>query len=186
MRSRVFSLAIISLFMPICFAALQTPRSTQAASGSQQPQDRVLRVSSEACPVTKPPAQPFVPPQPYWTDHDPDGFWYGNESLWTLLGVQGVWRVKDNPLEARGGYRTKLTYWRRGFDVRKDKPELAVVAKRLGRDEPLVTAEQANAVFVGTDKPAIMTAIDIPSIGCWEITAQYENHRLSFVVSVQP
>jgi hypothetical protein len=47
-------------------------------------------------------------------------------------------------------------------------------------------ALQANAVFVGTDKPAIMTAIDIPSIGCWEITAQYGGDSLSFVVSVQP
>jgi hypothetical protein len=97
-----------------------------------------------------------------------------------------VWKVKGNTLEARGGYRTKPTYWRRGFDWRKDKPELAAVAKRLDRDEPLVAAEQANAVFVGTDKPAIMTAIDIPSIGCWEIIAHYSGDRLSFVVSVQP
>lgn len=85
-----------------------------------------------------------------------------------------------------GGYRTKLTYWRRGFDWRKDKPDLAVFATRLDREAPVVAAEKANAVFVGTDKPAIMTAIDIPSIGCWKITAQYGGDSLSFVVSVQP
>jgi hypothetical protein len=188
MRSRVFPLAIISLFTPICFVALQTSRSTQAAfaSASQQQQDRVRKEVPEACPVTKPPAQPFVPPPPYWTDHGTDGFWYGTESLWTLLGVEGTWPMHNNVLESQGAYRTKLTYWRRGFDWRKDKPELTVVAKRLDSDAPIVAADPANAVFVTTDKPAMMTGIDIPSIGCWKITAQYRGDELSFVVSVQP
>jgi hypothetical protein len=187
MTSRVFPLAIISLFTPICFVALQTSHSTQAAfaSASQQQQDRVRKEVPEACPVTKPPAQPFVPPPPYWTDHSPDGFWYGTESLWTLLGVEGTWPIHNNVLESQGAYRTKLTYWRRGFDWRREpKSELIVIAKRLDREAPIVAADPANAVFVTT--PAMMTGIDIPSIGCWRITAQYRGNELSFVVSVQP
>ena len=172
MRSRVFLLAIIALFTPI---ALQTPHSTQAALASAS-QDRVRKEVPDACPVTKPPNQPFVPPPPYWTHHNADQFWYGTESLWTLLGVQGTWHCEG----------AKLTYWHRGFDWRKDKPELTVVAKRLDREAPIVVAYQANAVFVTTDKPAMMTGIDIPSSGCWEITAQYRGDSLSFVVSVQP
>ena len=90
MKSRVFPLAIISLFAQICLAL---------TSVSQQPPS-VRQELPESCPVTKPPAEPFIPPPRYWTDHGRDGFWYGNESLWTLLGVQ-VWKVKDNPREAR-------------------------------------------------------------------------------------
>lgn len=187
MRSRIFPLAIISLFTPICFVALQTSHSTQAslASASQQLQDRVRKEVPEACPVTKPPAQPFVPPPPYWTDHGPDRFWYGSESLWTLLNVSGTgtWRT------GRGKVLTaKLVYWRRGFDWRKEpEPELVVTAKRLDREAPSVATEQANAVFVtGRQPAAMMTGIDIPSAGCWELTAQYRDQKLSFVVSVQP
>lgn len=140
----------------------------------------------EACPVTKPPAQPFVPAPPYWTNNGPDQFWYGTESLWTLLGVDGVWHMHSNVSENKGFYTTKLTYWQRGFDWRKEpEPALTVNAKRLDREAPIVAADPANAVFVTTDKPAMMTGIDIP-IGCWEITARHSGHSLSFVVSVEP
>jgi hypothetical protein len=137
MRSRVFPLAIISLVTPICFVNLQTPLSTEAAlaSASHQPQDHVRKKVSEACTVTKPPAQPFVPPPPYWTDHGPDRFWYGTESLWTLVDVQGTWHIRNNVLEGKRAFRTKLTYWRRGFDWRKElEPDLTVIAKRLDRE----------------------------------------------------
>jgi hypothetical protein len=187
MRSRVFPLVIISLFTPICFVALQTPHSTQTAfaSASQQLQGRARTEVPETCPVTKPPAQPFVPPPPYGTDHGPDQFWYGTESLWTLLGVEGTWPIHNNVLESQGAYRTKLTYWRRGFDWRREpEPGLIVVAKRLDREAPPVAAGPAHAVYEAG--PGMMTLIDIPSSGCWEITAQYGGHRLSFVISVQP
>jgi hypothetical protein len=190
MRSRVFPLAIISLFTPICFVALQNFRSTQVAlaSASQQLLDRVREEVPEACPVTSPPAQPLVPPPPYWTDHGPDRFWYGTESLWTLLDVPGTWHVHGNVLEGQGGFRTKLVYWRRGFDwQRESEPELIVTARRLDREALSVAAEHAYAVFVTGPQPAaMMTAIDIPTTGCWNLTAQYRDQKLSFVVSVQP
>jgi hypothetical protein len=94
------------------------------------------------------------------------------------LGIPSTWHIKDSD-------GAKLTYWHRGFDWRKRKPELTVVAKRLDREAPIVAAGPTNAVFVTTDKPAMMTGIDIPSSGCWEITAQYRGDSLSFVVSVQ-
>jgi hypothetical protein len=188
MRSRVFPLAIIALFTLIWFIAQQTPDSTQAAlAPASQQRDRMRIQVPEACPVTKPPAQPFVPPPPYWTDHAADCFWYGTESLWTLLGVQGTWNIHSNVLEGKGGYRTKLFYWRRGFDWRREpEPELIVIAKRLDREAPPVAADPAHAVFVPTERSGMMTMIDIPSTGCWELTAQYGGHGLSFVVSVQP
>jgi hypothetical protein len=184
MRSRVFPLVIISLFTPICFVALQTPHSTQAAfaSASQQPQDRVRQEASEACPVTKPPAHPFVPPPPYWTDHGRDGFWYGTESLWTLLGVSGTWNLG----ETEGVYRTKLTYFGNEVSIGGRTNQISPSLRNDLTAKCPLAADPAHAVFVTTERPGIMTVIDIPSTGCWELTAQYGGHRLSFVISVQP
>jgi hypothetical protein len=103
------------------------------------------------------------------------------------LSVQGTWNIRSNVLESNGAYRTKLTYWRWGFDWRKEsEPELTVFAKRLDREAPVVVAETAHTVFVPSERAGMMTAIDIPSVGCWKIAAQYRGHELSFVVSVRP
>jgi hypothetical protein len=182
MRRRIFPTIIVSLVTAICFVSLRTPYLTLAAPASV-PQQAI----DNPCLVTKPPAQPFVPPPPYWAHHNADQFWYGTESLWTLIGVRGVWNVHNNVLENESRFRTKLTYWRRGFDSRKDRPDMVVDARRLDREAPLVVAETASAVFVTGPAPAaMMTAIDIPTIGCWEIAAKYHDQKLSFVVSVQP
>jgi hypothetical protein len=90
-------------------------------------------------------------------------------------------------LKSEGAYRTKLTYWQKGFDWRRDAPELIVTAKRLDRNAPPVTAPAAHSVFVtGSAPSAMMTTIDIPASGCWEISAKYHDQKLSFVVAVQP
>jgi hypothetical protein len=140
-----------------------------------------------ACVTTRLSTPRFVPPSPYWQDASKEMFWYGSNSLWTLLGIQGTWYIDRNALENRGVYSTKLVYWRQGFDWRTEvDPDLRVIAKRLDRKAPLVLAAPAHAVFVTRTRPAMMVGIDIPSAGCWELTAEYHEHKLSFVVSVQP
>ena len=182
MKRRIFSLLIVSVFTAICFVVVRTTHLTPAALASVSQQD-----IAKPCLVTKPPAQPFVPPRPYWKNHNPDQFWYGTESLWTLLGAEGTWHIGNNVLESGGRYRDKLIYWRRGFDFRKDRPALIVNAMRLDREAPPVSAGRPSAVFVTGPAPAaMMTMIDIPASGCWEITAKYHDQNLSFVVSVQP
>jgi hypothetical protein len=189
MRSRVFPLAIISLFTPICFIALQAPHSTQAAlaSASHRRQDPVRQEVLEACPVTKLPAQPFVPPPPYWTNHGPDAFWFGTPKLWILLPSSGTWNV------GRDGapYGQKQSWYREGFDGRRTplgppclycEPGLKVTGEPLGSPAPPLVAK-ANTV--SASPPYIMVAFDIPALGCWKITGRYEDTDLSFVVSVR-
>ena len=149
-------------------------------------------LSSAQCLTTLPPNPPFVPPIQY----PPGGlaagtFWYGTDALWTALSFDGKWPIQNNVLESKGGYRTKLTFWRRGFDWRTEpKPKLIVTGKRLDGDAPSVAVAHANAVFVpdkpGYMAPGMMIGIDIPTAGCWEITAHYGGHTLTFIVSVEP
>jgi hypothetical protein len=144
---------------------------------------------SAQCLTTLPPNPPFVPPVQY----PPDGlaagtFWYGTDALWTALRVDGTW--KESPESKGKGYFEKLVFWRRGFDWRKEiKPKLIVTGKRLDGDAPSIAEAHASAVFV-TDKPGymppgMMTGIDLPTAGCWEITAHYGGHTLTFIISVE-
>jgi hypothetical protein len=144
-------------------------------------------LTSGQCPITRPPDPPFVPPAAYaFSKPNPSFFSYGTDTLWTELQLDGKWGAFGK--EGDGWvYETKLTYWHRGFDWRKDKPNLTVTGKRLDGDAPTVTAADANAVFLPSkDAAGRMTLLAILTLGCWEITAHYEGHDLSFVVSVEP
>ena len=141
--------------------------------------------TSEACLTTIPASPAFVPPAPY-DAQVPDGFWYGTDALWTQLGASGVWHLANNS-DTNNGYVTKMMFWRKGFDSRKEPhPDLIVTAHRADGDSPSVAVAQANAVFVTGDKPAMMTAFRIPTAGCWEITAHYGGRTLTFVTLVEP
>lgn len=138
-------------------------------------------LSSAQCLTTLPPNPPFVPPEPYLQQTQvKDMFWFGTDALWTDLGISGKWEMRNNLLT------TKLTFWSRDFDWRKElEPKLIVTGKRLDGDAPSVAVAHANAVFVTGPMPAaMMTGIDIPTAGCWELTAHYKGHALTFIVSV--
>jgi hypothetical protein len=144
-------------------------------------------LTSAQCRVTRPTYPPFVPPARYaFKIPNPSLFAYGNDGLWTELQRDGRWFAFG---KERDGwvYETKLTFWHRGFDWRKDKPALTVTAKRLDVDTAPVTADHANSVFLPNREAAgMMTLLAVPTLGCWEITAHYESNELSFVVSVEP
>jgi hypothetical protein len=125
---------------------------------------------------------PFMPPSPYSQGAPRGMFWYGNDELWTLLGTEGTW--SEHPPEGCNGYCTKLTYWARSFDSKSElNPKLTVTARRIDREAPIVVGSEAHAVFIG--HAAMMTGLDIPTAGCWEITAKYRNQKLSFIRSVR-
>jgi hypothetical protein len=119
--------------------------------------------------------------------HAPAGtFWYGTDALWTQLDAGGVWRLNGN-VDKRGGYATKLVFWRRGFDWRKEpEPDLILTARRVDGDAPSVAVAHANAVFVTGNTPAMMSGIRIPTAGCWEVSGHYGGRTLTFIVSVEP
>jgi hypothetical protein len=127
-----------------------------------------LAANRKGCPVTKPSDRPFVPPPPYKSTVGIGEFLYGTPALWTL--IYPGWRVYS------GGQ--KLPYFRQGYDWMKEPaPLLTVVARRLDSMAPLVwNGGYANNAFIEGEGAAgmfMVTGVDIPSSGCWEIAAHY-------------
>jgi hypothetical protein len=138
------------------------------------------------CLTTLPPNPQFVPPKPYPQDAPASAFWFGTESLWTSLPSDGVWG---------GGFHhnndkeyLKLFFWAKGYDAQKEsKPKLIITGRRLDGDSPSVAVANANNAFLGSKMPpAMVTGFEIPTAGCWELTAHYGGHTLTFIVSVKP
>lgn len=137
-----------------------------------------------ACPVTLPPAQPFIPPEPYSPEPPGPSFWYGDESLWTALPLNGSWSdLPDNP----DGYTQKLFWWREGYSwTEEPEPALHVTGHRL--DDPSVSllALPATNAFAPDIQSAMLVGVDFPTPGCWQITGRYADAELSYIVQVDP
>jgi len=163
-------------------AGQQPTAVTQAAPmGTAMVQEGVPKT----CPVTKSPVRPFIPPPPYPAHTDPDRFWFGTEKLWINLPGDGTWRGLVHYIPTDSAFRQKLMWWRQGYDWRAEpQPKLKVTGKRLDSPAPPLVADHANAGWGDRDHPFMMVGIDIPTLGCWEITGHYEDTDLSFVIWV--
>ena len=184
MRRQIFPLAIVFLITPACFLAPQMSHSLQTALAStfRFRQDRVKTELPQSCPVTRPPAHPFVPPPPYSSKISPDGFWFGTNKLWTFLPGDGTWSGLPHYTPTDPTFRQKLFFWRQGYDWRKDPQPISVVTgRRLDSPaSPLLSDDHANNGAGG-----IVTGINLPTLGCWEIKAHYIDGDLTFVIWVK-
>jgi hypothetical protein len=143
------------------------------------------------CAVTQEPRPAFIPPPPYGRHFAPPDFLLGSPSLWTIIH-HDTWHLGVN--DGR-----KLPYWRQGFDSRKERdPRLSVVARRLDGPAPLIWADSASSAQADDtpDGMAMVTGLDVPTAGCWEISAHYgwsdaashqwREQTLAYTVWVEP
>lgn len=138
----------------------------------------VLSTSAVAgsCLVTQAPSPAFIPPDPYVMSPENDGFWFGNERLWVRL-----------PIVFSTRYGQKLFVWSKNFKgpSRDQNPPLVVTGRRLDADtEPFIAQDATHATNVAGG-PAMLIGIDVPTTGCWELTAFYRGATIRFVVSVE-
>jgi hypothetical protein len=63
---------------------------------------------------------------------------------------------------------------------------LTVSGRRLDADVPGFQFDDATNAYAPEFGSAMMIGIDLPMLGCWEITGEYEDQTLSFVVLVEP
>jgi len=150
-----------------------------------------MPVVPSSCPVTKPSGQTLIPPAPYAAKPSLDQFWFGTDKLWTALPVGGTWSGLPHYTPDDPTYRQKLAFWRQGYDPhREPRPNLTVTGRRIdGPAGPLQTDGKGNGSWTNDDQ-FIMTGINFPTLGCWEITGHYqsdeldESDELTFVIWV--
>jgi hypothetical protein len=158
--------------------------ATQSPTFSQSPQTPARDVST-SCPVTQRPVPPFVPPAPYSAELGPQSFWFGTEKLWTVLHEGGTWNGLPHYTPDDPTFRQKLCFWRTGFDAHSEpRPALRIRGKRLDGAAPPLASDRANAGWQDPEQPFMVTGINLPTLGCWRITAHYRDQELSFVVRV--
>lgn len=169
------TLLLAAALLPLLLAACST---AAAASGAAEPEKAPVRAGRAACPVTQPPAEPFVPPAPWPETYPYEGHvWYGDAGLWTTIPVEGDW--------AQLAHGEKSWWWSADFDVKVDAtPDLVVTARRLDGEAPEFRTDEATNGFHESFNWAMLVGVTVATPGCWEITGEYNDHVLTFVVWV--
>jgi hypothetical protein len=134
----------------------------------------------DACPVTTPTEQTIK--LPTTTDYE-NRFWYGTPALWTNLPNNGIWH---NLPQDDNGYVQKTVFWREGFVAFEEpNPDLTVSGRKLDASAPTFSFSDATHGWDDTGN-FMLIGISIPAEGCWEITAEYKDAQLTYVVEVIP
>lgn len=139
----------------------------------------------DSCPVTTAPETPFVPPAPWPATAPYAGhFWYGSAGLWTMLLDDGVW---DGLAESESGYGQKVVWWADGYYWKSEpEPALTATARRLDGEAGAVRVLPATNAYHADVESFMITGMDFPTPGCWEVTGQYRDATLSYVVWIAP
>lgn len=178
---------VARLLSLLCLLSLIQPRSP-----AQQPALAKSGGVPDTCPVTRPATTAFLPPEPHSAQPGRGMFWYGSAQLWTVLPSSGIWtELYLNYARTPPAYSKRVVWWRNGYDRHTEPhPNLQIKGKRLdshaqrlvaGRSEG--ATDQTFPETIKPEPPSFMVAgIDLPTLGCWEVTAQYKSQTLTFVV----
>ncbi len=135
----------------------------------------------KTCPVTSPSDQPFVPPPPYPPNAPKGSFWFGTDQLWTLLPNDGIWGLPYHDAT----FGQKLFFWRQGYDWGNEpQPPLILTGRRLNATAPPLIGDPASNGYREDWKSFMVTGVNLPTVGCWEVTGHDQGHGLTFVVWV--
>jgi hypothetical protein len=119
---------------------------------------------------------PSVPPAYYKSS------WFGSARLWTMLSDDGeIWRhLPANP----NGLSQKTFWWSVNWEsAAEPEPRITVSGRRLDAPGTFSFGPGTNA---GADfGTAMLVGIDVPTVGCWEITGRYHAASLSFTALVE-
>ncbi len=99
-------------------------------TGQQKSPQRPV-VPPASCPVTVPPAIPFIPPAPYELEDNDNSFWIGTDKLWTARSKTEVWTTEPRkpgheqevqPLTAKTFWASVDFNWRTESPVISQQP----------------------------------------------------------------
>ena len=196
MQKLIFSIVLITLLLTSCAGlpvnakSLQggqkpTAVSTQPAPTATTQAEVRSSTPPKDCPITVPQDPPFTAPAPYSpTSPFSNDFWYGTESLWTLVPKSGVWAGLPHDSQ---GYGQKVFWWREGYSwTEEPEPDITVTSERLDASAPSFSVSGGTNAYAGDIGSAMLTGVALPTLGCWRITGKYTDAELSFVVWVAP
>ncbi len=180
----------VALFMAACASKplaepTKIPQTNTAEKFVEVKSLSVKDAPLPGCPVTLPVDPAFAAPEPYFaTAPWPGIVWFGSEHLWTALQSNGVWEgLPHNP----EGYTQKIMWWSSLYVLKDElEPALVVFGRRLDAEAPALKFYGATNAFADDIGDAMLTGVDFPTTGCWEITGQYKKTRLTFVVWIAP
>lgn len=146
-----------------------------------------------SCPVTLPSEPVLVPPGPYpkTPPGHPHAFWHGTSGLWTMLGSNGIYSGLASPspgIPEGIATRNKSFWWSPGFHpIGTPDPQLKVEARRLDGEAPVYKQPWiTNAHVPEWGGWTMLYMLDLPTLGCWEVTTSYGGDSVSYVVWVAP
>jgi hypothetical protein len=87
----------------------------------------------------------------------------------------------------RPDIQTEAFFWRKGYVVNTEpQPKLTVTGRRLDSPAPPLLAEKtASNGWVHKDQPFMVTAINLPTLGCWEITTHYSDEQRNVIEAMR-
>lgn len=135
------------------------------------------------CAVTEAPKQVFVPPPPFEASPEAGHFYFGSDDFWTILPENGTWGTQhDQPTYDR----RKIAWFSRSFWwLSGQESQLKVQARKLdGSNISIHGGRATNGFLPNRQESFMLSSIEFPSTGCWEITAQFRGQELKFTVLV--
>jgi len=106
------------------------------------------------------------------------GDWYGSESFAVQLSPDGTWPTTAPTARIA----VKLFWWSSGFKPGMESNLIVTLKELNGAAVNAVVSRPTNAHAESLGGWTMLTGIDFPDPGCWEITGRYLGQELKFVV----
>ncbi len=185
-----YALVFLALGMTACTgggsetAVAQTDETIATLAPTAYPTPYPEMPRPDSCPITQRPEPRFVPPEPY-AEWSPGGdFWYGTNELWTDLRFDGTWHGLP---KTDAGYVNKIALWSESYSQTMElQPEITLSARQLDGKAVVGPYIQGNNAHHPDYGYFMMTGIELPTLGCWEITVEYKEAALSYVIWLRP
>lgn len=134
-----------------------------------------------SCPVTIP-EEGFVPPDRYGPGRGEGSEWYGSEDLWLTLDDEGEVWLEDQ--DGHLGHRYALWSVHQGEPQDEPEPDVRLVAERLDADAAMAFNRETTHGWTNSRVGRnlfMLTSIQVPTPGCWQVTATYRTASLTWI-----
>jgi len=104
--------------------------------------------------------------------------WYGSEAFAVMLPPDGIWSTTA----PGASLAVKLFWFSSGFKPGMETHLTTRIRNLNGGDSTARMTQPSNAADKSLGGWTMLTGIDFPDPGCWEITGEYFGQVLTFVV----